>query len=157
MREWPMSTSEILMMQEMPSMRRAGLSCLTSLPWWRLCMSLPAGRSMKVEEMLEGPTVCPLPGMVGVGEWNMEDQEHQIDTETTGIEEDHLQEEAEMISEDLQEEGTSEMKGGGEEVLQEDPPEVMVVDLMTAMEDLMDNGLQEERIRRTSSLTTWTT
>ena len=86
----------------------------------------------------------------------MEDLEHQIDIEMTGTEEDLLREEAEMISEDLQKGGTSEMTGDGGEVLQEDLPEVMVVDLMKAMEDLMDNGLQEERIRRTSSLTTWT-
>ena len=109
-----------------------------------------------MEEMLVGPTVCPLQDTVGVGEWIMEDLEHQIDIEMTGTEEDLLREEAEMISEDLQEEGTLEMKGGGEGALQEDLLEVMVVDLMTAMEDLMDNGLQEERIRRTSSLTTWT-
>jgi len=106
--------------------------------------------------MLVDPTACPLQDTVGVGEWIMEDLEHQIDIEMTGTEEDLLREEAEMISEDLQEGGISEMTGDGGEVLQEDLPEVMVVDLMKAMEDLMDNGLQEERIRRTSSLTTWT-
>merc|ERR1719430_2448019 len=136
MRELPMSTSEILRTQEMPSMRKAGSSFSTSLPWWRLCTSLPVERSTRVEEMLVGPTVCPLQDTVGVGEWIMEDLEHQIDIEMTGTEEDLLREEAEMISEDLQEGGISEMTGDGGEVLQED--------------------LQDERIRRTSSLTTWT-
>ena len=87
----------------------------------------------------------------------MEDPELQIDTVMIGTEGGHLQEEEGMISEVLQEGEISEMMGGGEEVLLEDHQEVMVVGLMIVMEDLMASGLQGERIRRTSSLTTWTT